>query len=107
MTAVDFPLLEQTTLTSTDKALIFSASDASLIRALVRRVASLHVYDSSYQQLEKLRASILSGHNSSHNVPTHPPSPKSERGTAGEIGLAVSDDVFPTESLASTFDVAL
>src|SRR5258706_11621919 len=90
MTVVGFPILEQITLNPTDHALIFSASDPALIRALGKRVASLHVYDNSFYQLEHLRENLQ---------PVTTPD--------GSDNLTISDDVFPSDSLASTLDVAL
>src|SRR5712691_10961795 len=90
MTVVGFPLLEQVTLNPTDHALIFSASDPTLIRALSKRVASLHIYDNSFYQLEHLR----------ENLQTAPTLNDSDN-------LTISDDVFPSDALASTLDVAL
>src|SRR5258708_28255441 len=90
MTVVGFPILEQVTLALTDHALIFSASDPGLIRALCKRVASLHVYDNSYYQLARLRENL------------QPSSPLD-----GSHNLTISNEVFPSDSLASSLDVAL
>src|SRR3954464_7523072 len=84
MTVIEIPFLEQVSLNATDRALIFSASDPALIRALGKRVASLQVYDTSAHQLEHLRA------------------------FGEEANVTISDDIFPSdESSHSAFDVAL